>query len=88
VEKIYEWGLSVGYRLGPSVVHSSVIFNSPQAPMCLPVGALYTYANMDTYTIQHSLNVCRKNPVTCPSHINGQLMSASFFDFISFATTF
>lgn len=48
VERIYEWGLSVGYRPGPSVVHSSVIFTAPQAPMCLPLGAMYTHARTHT----------------------------------------
>lgn len=50
-EKIYEWGLSVGYRPGSSVVHFSIIFTAPQAPMCLPVDELYTCAHMYTYTV-------------------------------------
>ena len=50
VERIYEWGLSVGDGPGPSVVHSSVISTAPQAPMCLPVAALYTHAHTHTRT--------------------------------------
>lgn len=54
VERIYEWGLSIGYEPGPSVVHSSVIFTAPQAPMCLPVAAVYTHAHpyMHTQAVQ------------------------------------
>lgn len=58
VERIYEWGLSVGYGPGPSVVHSSVIFTAPQAPMCLPVAAMYTHARTHTDTVQTRMYAC------------------------------
>ena len=58
MERIYEWGLSVGCGPGPSVVHSSVIFTAPQAPMCLPVAAMYTHmrthTRTQTYTHAHT----------------------------------
>lgn len=61
-ERIYEWGLSLGYGPGPSVVHSSVIFTAPQAPMCLPVAAMYTHAHMHILTrtrilYKHSVDI-------------------------------
>lgn len=83
VERIYEWGLSLGYESGPSVVHFSVIFTAPQAPMCLPVGAMYTHAQpcMHTYAVQTcilhktqfacicAIYVLQKNPVTTITHL-------------------
>lgn len=54
VERIYEPGLSVGHRPGPSVVHSSVISTTPQAPMCLSVAAIiHTHTRM--HACKHTL---------------------------------
>lgn len=98
VERIYEWGLSLGYESGPSVVHFSVIFTAPQAPMCLPVGAMYTHAQpcMHTYAYctKHSLHayvpyMCSRRIQSLQLHIwyvNGQLLSASSFVFTLFLT--
>lgn len=58
VERIYEWGLSAGEGPGPSVVHSSVIFTAPQAPMCLPVAALYAHRPTRT-----RLHACAYRPL-------------------------
>lgn len=82
VERIYEWGLSVGDGPGPSVVHSSVIFTTPQAPMCLPVAAMYTHTHTlartpstvhtlmyaCTYRQQHSH--CTITPLLCLRTVN------------------
>lgn len=55
VERIYEPGLSVGHRPGPSVVHSSVISTTPQAPMCLSVAAIiHTHTRMHASTHFHT----------------------------------
>lgn len=91
VERIYVWGLSVGYGPGPSVVHSSVIFTAPQAPMCLPVAPLYTHAHTQARTRApilykhgddaHTDSLHYKNPVTAqlPScYVIGELTSACF----------
>lgn len=101
VERIYEWGLSVGYGPGPSVVHSSVIFTAPQAPMCLPVGAMYTHACTHTLTRTRILykhgrirahvdRSLQRNPVTVQlplCYVIGQLTSAPSFVFSSFSTS-
>lgn len=86
VERIYEWGLSVGYGPGSSVVHSSVIFTTPQAPMCLPVAAMYTHAHTHSLTRIRILNGCaridcslQRNPVTIQlpyCYVIGKLTSA------------
>lgn len=81
------------------MVHSSVIFTAPQAPMCLPVAALYTHAhehtnpNTHTYTVQASVMCAhidyslQRNPVTVQlpfCFVIGQLTSAPSFVFSSF----
>lgn len=94
VERIYVWGLSVGYGPGPSVVHSSVMFTAPQAPMCLPVAPLYTHAQTQSRTRTpilykhdddaHADSLRYKNPVTVQlpvCYIIGELTSACFISF-------
>lgn len=55
VERIYEW-LSVGYGPSPSVVHSSVMFTTPPAPMCLPVAHTHVHTPSHTHTCLYCSN--------------------------------
>lgn len=74
-------GLSVGDGPGPSVVHSSVIFTTPQAPKCLPAAAVCTHSHARTHTHARIADGSRRIQSVCnyPSAVIGQLTSACSF---------